>query len=102
MPELTLPQGAVHYRDEGDGPAVVFIHGALVNGRLWEPVVERLASEREVMRLLGRGEADVGMFAQVARQRSRPASRRSDDKAEATVLILAFNHCSLTCADGRR
>jgi pimeloyl-ACP methyl ester carboxylesterase len=44
MPEITLPQGTVHYRDEGSGPAVVFIHGALVNGRLWEPVVERLAA----------------------------------------------------------
>jgi pimeloyl-ACP methyl ester carboxylesterase len=45
MPEITLPQGTIRYRDEGDGPPVVFVHGALVNGRLWEPVVERLAGE---------------------------------------------------------
>ncbi len=43
MPKITLPQGTIFYRDEGEGPAVVFIHGLLVNGRLWEPVVERLA-----------------------------------------------------------
>ena len=43
MPEITLPQGTIRYRDEGDGPPVVFVHGLLVNGRLWEPVVERLA-----------------------------------------------------------
>jgi pimeloyl-ACP methyl ester carboxylesterase len=44
MPEVTLDQGTVRYRDEGavDGPVVVFIHGALVDGRLWDPVVERL------------------------------------------------------------
>lgn len=42
MPELTLDQGTIRYRDEGSGPTVVFIHGALVDGRLWEPVVERL------------------------------------------------------------
>jgi pimeloyl-ACP methyl ester carboxylesterase len=42
MPELTLPQGTIHYRDEGQGPAIVFVHGALVDGRLWDPVVERL------------------------------------------------------------
>ena len=42
MPEITLPQGTIRYRDEGDGPPLLFIHGALVNGRLWEPVVERL------------------------------------------------------------
>jgi pimeloyl-ACP methyl ester carboxylesterase len=45
MPEITLPQGTIHYRDEGDGPPLVFVHGALVNGRLWEPVVERLAGD---------------------------------------------------------
>ena len=39
MPEITLPQGTIHYRDEGAGPPLVFVHGALVNGRLWEPVV---------------------------------------------------------------
>jgi pimeloyl-ACP methyl ester carboxylesterase len=43
MPEITLPQGTVRYRDEGTGPTLVFIHGALVNHRLWEPVIERLA-----------------------------------------------------------
>jgi pimeloyl-ACP methyl ester carboxylesterase len=43
MPEITLSQGTIHYRDEGEGPALVFIHGALVNGTLWDPVVERLS-----------------------------------------------------------
>jgi pimeloyl-ACP methyl ester carboxylesterase len=42
MPELTLDQGTIRYRDEGAGPVVFFVHGALVDGRLWEPVVARL------------------------------------------------------------
>ena len=42
MPELTLDQGTIRYHDEGSGPTVVLIHGALVDGRLWEPVVHRL------------------------------------------------------------
>jgi pimeloyl-ACP methyl ester carboxylesterase len=42
MPELTLQQGTIRYRDEGSGPTLFFVHGALVDGRLWEPVVERL------------------------------------------------------------
>lgn len=42
MPELTLQQGTIRYRDEGTGPVLFFVHGALVDGRLWEPVVERL------------------------------------------------------------
>jgi pimeloyl-ACP methyl ester carboxylesterase len=43
MPEVRLEQGTVRYRDEGSGPPIVFVHGALVDGTLWSPVVERLA-----------------------------------------------------------
>jgi pimeloyl-ACP methyl ester carboxylesterase len=43
MPEVRLEQGTIRYRDEGSGPPVVFVHGALVDGTLWSPVVERLA-----------------------------------------------------------
>ncbi|MET0604589.1 MAG: alpha/beta hydrolase [Baekduia sp.] len=42
MPELTLQQGTIRYRDVGTGPTLLFVHGALVDGRLWEPVVDRL------------------------------------------------------------
>src|SRR5262249_30370121 len=42
MPTIILPQGEITYRDEGAGPVVVFVHGLLVDGRLWSPVVERL------------------------------------------------------------
>jgi pimeloyl-ACP methyl ester carboxylesterase len=42
MPELTLQQGTIRYRDEGSGPTLFFVHGALVNGRLWDPVLDRL------------------------------------------------------------
>jgi pimeloyl-ACP methyl ester carboxylesterase len=43
MPELTLQQGTIRYRDEGSGPVIFFVHGALVNGRLWDPLVDRLS-----------------------------------------------------------
>jgi pimeloyl-ACP methyl ester carboxylesterase len=43
MPDITLRQGTIHYRDEGEGAPLVFIHGLLVDGTLWDPVVERLA-----------------------------------------------------------
>jgi pimeloyl-ACP methyl ester carboxylesterase len=42
VPEIALPQGTVRYRDDGEGPPIVFVHGALVDGRVWEPVVDRL------------------------------------------------------------
>ena len=45
MKEVQLPQGTLRYRDDGSGEPIVFLHGLLVNGRLWERVTERLASD---------------------------------------------------------
>src|ERR1700728_453806 len=47
MPEITLPQGTLAYRAVGPAespyPPVVFIHGFLVDGRLWNGVADLLA-----------------------------------------------------------
>jgi len=40
--EVELPQGTIRYRETGEGPAIVFVHGFLVDGRLWDGVVDRL------------------------------------------------------------
>lgn len=49
MPTIDLPIGPLEYRDFGPrasgGPVAVFVHGLLVNGTVWDPVVERLAAD---------------------------------------------------------
>ena len=40
---IELDAGPIHYRDIGDGPPIVFVHGVFVNGDLWRKVVPRLA-----------------------------------------------------------
>jgi pimeloyl-ACP methyl ester carboxylesterase len=40
---IKLKQGTIHYRDEGDGDPIVFVHGLLVDGRLWRGVTPSLA-----------------------------------------------------------
>ena len=42
MNEVKLQQGTIQYRDSGDGPPVVFVHGLLVDGRLWRKVTPQL------------------------------------------------------------
>jgi pimeloyl-ACP methyl ester carboxylesterase len=42
MPEITLSQGTIHYRDAGEGPPVVFLHGLLVDGEVWRKVTPLL------------------------------------------------------------
>jgi pimeloyl-ACP methyl ester carboxylesterase len=46
MPTVDLLQGPVHYRESGTGEPVVFLHGYLMDSRLWEPVTERLPDLR--------------------------------------------------------
>ncbi|MGB7588751.1 MAG: alpha/beta hydrolase [Solirubrobacterales bacterium] len=41
--EIELVDGTVRYREAGDGPPVVFVHGYLVDGRLWDGVVDSLS-----------------------------------------------------------
>jgi len=41
--EIDLPAGRIRYREAGAGPPIVFVHGYLVDGRLWDGVVDRLA-----------------------------------------------------------
>jgi pimeloyl-ACP methyl ester carboxylesterase len=43
MPYATLPAGTVHYRDIGTGRPLVFLHGLLQDGRVWNEVTDRLA-----------------------------------------------------------
>lgn len=43
MREIELSAGTVRYREAGSGPVIVFVHGYLVDGRLWDGVVDALA-----------------------------------------------------------
>jgi pimeloyl-ACP methyl ester carboxylesterase len=41
--EIQLSGGKIRYREAGAGKPIVFVHGYLVDSRLWEGVVDRLA-----------------------------------------------------------
>jgi pimeloyl-ACP methyl ester carboxylesterase len=40
--EIDLPTGTIRYREAGEGKPVVFVHGYLVDGRLWDGVLDAL------------------------------------------------------------
>ena len=42
MSEANLPSGTIHYSETGEGPPIVFVHGLLVDGRLWRKVTPLL------------------------------------------------------------
>ena len=43
--QAELAAGTLSYRDSGTGEPIVFLHGLLVNGRLWEGVADRLSPD---------------------------------------------------------
>ena len=43
--ELRLGQGMIRYREVGEGPILLFVHGILANGTLWREVVPRLSGK---------------------------------------------------------
>lgn len=43
--KIDLPQGTIHYRDEGTGEVLLFVHGLLVDGRLWRKVTPALVED---------------------------------------------------------
>lgn len=45
MTVAQIPQGSIVYRDLGQGEPILFVHGLLVDGRLWDGVVERLRAD---------------------------------------------------------
>ncbi|MGH2952684.1 MAG: alpha/beta fold hydrolase [Solirubrobacterales bacterium] len=42
---VDVPHGRVRYRAFGSGEPIVFVHGYLVDGRIWDGVAERLAPD---------------------------------------------------------
>jgi pimeloyl-ACP methyl ester carboxylesterase len=47
--EVKLPQGTIRYRDLGEGEPIVFVHGYLVDGRLWTETAEQLATSHRCL-----------------------------------------------------
>lgn len=41
--EIRLPAGPIRYREAGEGKPIVFVHGYLVDSRLWDGVVDQLS-----------------------------------------------------------
>jgi pimeloyl-ACP methyl ester carboxylesterase len=42
---VELGPGPINYLEAGEGPAIVFVHGVLANGRLWDEAASKLAAK---------------------------------------------------------
>jgi pimeloyl-ACP methyl ester carboxylesterase len=46
---IQIPAGPIRFREQGAGPPMVFVHGLLVDGRLWDAVLPHLAGQRLIV-----------------------------------------------------
>lgn len=44
MPIFESSAGPIHYRESGDGPPIVFVHGLFVTGTMWRKIIEPLSA----------------------------------------------------------
>lgn len=75
MSTATLSDVQVHYDDQGDGPALVFIHGAWSDAESWRPQVERFSEDHRTITYDLRGHGKTG----ASDQRSYSLSLFVDD-----------------------
>ena len=81
---VQLDGATIRYRDTGEGPTIVFVHGVWVGGRLWDDVVGRLTGMRCVVPTWPLGaHADPAPAADLS---ARAAARRIPEFLEALDL----------------
>ena len=71
MPAVELSSGTIEYEDTGgEGPAIVLLHGLIMDGSLWRHVVEQLRGRHRCLlptlplgahRIPMRADADLSM-----------------------------------------
>ena len=86
MNEIELSAGTIRYRDTGSGPAIVFVHGLLVDGTLWRKVVAQLEGRFRCV-----VERTLAWFNQFRRLRIR-----YDKRADIHEAFLSLG-CALIC-----
>lgn len=60
MTTAALSDVQVHYDDQGEGPALVFIHGAWSDAESWRPQVERFSEDHRTITYDLRGHGQTG------------------------------------------
>ena len=94
MPEITLPQGTIHYRDAGEGPPVVFLHGLLVDSELWRKVTPLLQGDARCIA----PDLPLGLAPHRDERRCRPHAARASRDSSATSWRRSTSRTSRSSA----
>ena len=84
----------VHYTDRGDGPALVLVHGLMMTGAMFAPVLDRLAAHFRVIvpDLRGHGESRELPPPFTVAQLAADLSRLLDHLDITSTAVLGYSH----------
>jgi pimeloyl-ACP methyl ester carboxylesterase len=90
---LDLDMGTIEYEDTGSGPAVLFVHGLLVDGTLWRKVVTRLDGFRCIVPTLPLGSHRIPVSERAALTPTGVADLLADfmERLELTDVTIVAN-----------
>jgi len=62
--QVDFNKGTIHYKVEGQGPTIVFLHGFMENARIWRPYLPKLSTKFRVIRINLPGHGKSSVFAE--------------------------------------
>jgi len=62
---VAFANGEIHYKIEGQGPAIIFLHGFMESARIWRPFLEKLTSKFRVVRINLPGHSKSSVFGDI-------------------------------------
>jgi pimeloyl-ACP methyl ester carboxylesterase len=83
---IAVPAGQLYYEAAGDGPAVVLLHGGLLDCRMWDDQFELLAAGHRVIRVDARSHG---------RSSTATADHRHDDDLAVVLDTLGVDRAAL-------
>lgn len=88
------PAGPLYFTEHGAGPPVLLVHGLMVTGEMFEPVIERLAARHRVIvpDLRGHGRSRQLPPPYTVKQLAADLSHLLDHLGVGSAAVLGYSH----------
>jgi pimeloyl-ACP methyl ester carboxylesterase len=88
--KVAFADGEIHYKIEGQGPAIVFLHGFMESIRIWKPFIEKLKNKFKVISINLPGHGKSSVFGEVHKMEFMAESVKAvleNEKVENALIV---------------
>ncbi|MEX1190214.1 MAG: alpha/beta hydrolase [Bacteroidia bacterium] len=90
--QVSFSNGTIRYKAEGQGPAIVFLHGFMETAKIWRPFVSKLSSKFRVIRINLPGHGKSSTFGETHSMEFMSDVVRAVLEAEGVIEALIVGH----------